>query len=112
MNEAEGVPVCGLANDLSWAEERSAMALTNYVPHAQAEAAWIARLGAGRIVSCPGDDSSTSTEEEEVWHRAPTLPQMQTLRWGMRVRMEWEGRLTLEMQRKETGGGTLRIGKP
>ena len=68
MNEAEWVPVCGLANDLCWAEERSAVALMNYVPHAPAEAARIARLGAGRIVSCPGDDSSTSTEEEEVLH--------------------------------------------
>ena len=68
LNEAEWVPACGLASDLSWAEERSAMALANYVPHAPAEAAWIARLGAGRIVSCPGGDSSTSAEEEEAWH--------------------------------------------
>ena len=68
MNEAEWVPVRSLANDLSWAEERSTVALANYVPHIPAEAAWIARLGACRIVSCPGDDSSTSVEEEEVWH--------------------------------------------
>ena len=47
FNEAEWVPVCGLANDLSWAEERSAVASANYVPHASVEAAWIARLGAG-----------------------------------------------------------------
>ena len=32
LNEAEWVPACGLANDLSWAEERSAVALANYVP--------------------------------------------------------------------------------
>ena len=68
LNEAEWVPVHGLANDLSWAEERSTVALANYVPHTPAEVAWIARLGAGKIVSCPGDDSSTSTEEEEAWH--------------------------------------------
>ena len=74
MNEAEWVPVCGLANDLTWAEERSAMALANYVPHVPAEAAQIARLGACRIVSCP-DDSSTS-EEEEAWH--PELPTTET----------------------------------
>ena len=48
--------------------ERSAVALANYLPHAPAEAARIARLGAGRIVSCPSDDSSTSTEEEEAQH--------------------------------------------
>ena len=68
LNEAEWVPVCGLANDLSWAEERSAMALANYVLHALVEVAQITRLGAGRIVSSPGDNSSTSAEEEEVWH--------------------------------------------
>ena len=28
-DEAEWVPVCGLANDLTWAEERSTMALAN-----------------------------------------------------------------------------------
>ena len=39
LNEAEWVPVHGLANDLSWAKERSAVALANYVPHASAEVA-------------------------------------------------------------------------
>ena len=68
LNEVEWVPVCSLANDLSWAEERSAVALANYVPCTPVEAAQIARLGAGRIVSCPGNNSSTSTEEEEVQH--------------------------------------------
>ena len=43
------------------------MALANYVLCAPAEAAQITRLGAGRIVSCPGDNSSTSAEEE-AWH--------------------------------------------
>ena len=68
MNEAEWVPVHGLANDLSWAKERSTVALANYVPCIPAEAAWITRLRASRIVSCPGDNSSTSGEEEEAWH--------------------------------------------
>ena len=70
INEVEWVPVHGLANDLSWAEERSAVALANYVPRIPAEAARIARIGASWIVSCPGDDSSTS-EEEEVRHPNP-----------------------------------------
>ena len=68
LNEAEWVPVHGLANDLSWAEERSAVALANYVPLTPAEAARITRLRAGKIVSCPSNDSSTSAEEEEAWH--------------------------------------------
>ena len=67
MNEAEWVSVYSLANDLSWAEERSTVALANYVPYVPAEAAQITRLGTSRIVSCPGDDSSTSAEEE-AWH--------------------------------------------
>ena len=80
MNEAEWVPMCGLANDLSWVEERSAMALVNYVLRVPAEAARIARLRASRIVSCPGNDSSTSVEEEEVWHSVTqsTNPPMDT----------------------------------
>ena len=68
MNEVEWVPVCSLANDISWAEERSAVALANYVPHIPAEAAQITRLGASRMVRCPSDDSSTSAEEEEAQH--------------------------------------------
>ena len=69
MNEAEWVPVHGLTNDLTWAEERSAMALANYVPRIPVEVARTTRPGACRIVSCP-DDSSTS-EEEEAQHPEP-----------------------------------------
>ena len=47
LNEAKWVPTCGLANDLSWAEERSLVALANYIPCTQEEAKRIARLGAG-----------------------------------------------------------------
>ena len=47
LNEAEWVPTCGLANDLSWAEERSAVDLTNCILCTQEEAKRIARLGAG-----------------------------------------------------------------
>ena len=68
LNEAEWVSAHGLANDLSLAEGRSAVALANYVPHAPVEVAQIARLGAGRIISCPGNNSTTSAEEEEAWY--------------------------------------------
>ena len=81
LNEAKWVPVRGLANDLSWAEERSAVALANYVLHASAEAAWITRLGAGLVVSCPSDDSSTTSMEgeESQFSDAPsTSPPMDT----------------------------------
>ena len=45
-NEAEWVPACSLANDLTWVEEKSIVALANYVPCVSQEAAQIARLGA------------------------------------------------------------------
>ena len=45
-NKAEWIPECGLANDLTWAEERSAVALVNYVQCIPDEAAQIMRLGA------------------------------------------------------------------
>ena len=45
------------------------MALANCVPCASAEVARIARLGAGQVISCPGNDSSTtSIEGEESRH--------------------------------------------
>ena len=63
-DEAEWVPTCGVANDLSWVEEKSAVALVNYVPHVSQEAAHIAGLGARRLVSWP-DSSSDKQEEDE-----------------------------------------------
>ena len=53
---------------LSWTEERSAVALANYVLHASAEVERIARFGVGQVMSCPSDDSSmTFMEGEELW---------------------------------------------
>ena len=43
LNEAEWIPVRGLANDLSWGKERSMVVLANYVLHAQKEGKRIAR---------------------------------------------------------------------
>ena len=63
-DEVEWVPARSLTNDLTWAEERSAMALANYVLRVSQEAAQITRLGAHQLVSWP-TNSSTSEEEEE-----------------------------------------------
>ena len=63
-DEVEWVPARGIANDLSWMEEKSAMALANHVPHISQEGACIARLRACRLMSWP-DDSSSQEEEEE-----------------------------------------------
>ena len=75
-DEAEWVPMSGLANDLTWAEERSTMALANYVPHVSQEAAWIARLRACRLVSWPANSSMSEEEEEEQEEVDPKLPIM------------------------------------
>ena len=63
-DEVEWVPTWGLANYLTWAEEKSAIALANYVPHALQKVAHIVQLGAHRLVSWP-TDSSTLEEEDE-----------------------------------------------
>ena len=69
-DKAEWVPTRGIANDLSWAEEKSAVVLANFVPHVPQGAAHIARLGARHLVSWPNDSSSEGedngqAEEEE-----------------------------------------------
>ena len=75
LNEAEWVPMCGLANNLSWAEERSVVALANYVPCALGELERKASLRVGRVMSCLGDDSSmTSMEGEESWFLDAPIP--------------------------------------
>ena len=60
-DKAEWVPARGITNHLSWVEERSAVALANFVPHIPQEAAHIARLGTHHLVSWP-DDSSLEEE--------------------------------------------------
>ena len=61
-DEAEWVPACSVMNDLSWAEEKSAVALANYVPCISQEAAHIAGLGTRHLVSW---SNSSSLEEED-----------------------------------------------
>ena len=55
----------GIANDLSWAEQKSAVALVNYVPHASHEAARIAGLEAHHLVSWPDSSSEEDNEQED-----------------------------------------------
>ena len=62
--EAEWFPTHRVTNDLSWAEERSAVALVNYLPHIPQEADCIAELGAHHLVGWP-DDSSLEEEDDE-----------------------------------------------
>ena len=62
-DEAEWVPAHGIANNLSWAEENSAVGLANFVPCVPQEVAHIARLRACCFISWP-DDSSLEKEED------------------------------------------------
>ena len=66
-NEVEWVPVWGLFNYIMPAEERSAIALTNYVPCIPKEKAQIMKLGSHQIVNWSGNSSMT---EEEGWRRS------------------------------------------
>ena len=50
-DKAEWVPARGITNNLSWVEEKSAMALVNYVPRISQEVAHIAGLGTHCLVS-------------------------------------------------------------
>ena len=63
--EAQWVPMCGITNNLSWVEEKSAVALANYVPCTSHEAARIAGLRACHLLSWPDDSSSEEDDEQE-----------------------------------------------
>ena len=76
VNEAEWIPARGLANDLSWGKERSAVALANYVPHVQKEGKRIAGLGVSRVVSSPDNNTSTTSIEEEEGLQFSDVPSM------------------------------------
>ena len=65
-DEAEWVPMCGLTNDVTWAEGKSAVALANYVPCVSQEMACIAGLGACQLVSWPTNSSMSEEEDEEL----------------------------------------------
>ena len=65
-DEAEWVPTCGIANDLSWVEERSAVALVNFVPRIPQEVAHIARLRAHCLMSWPDDSSSEGEDDGQM----------------------------------------------
>ena len=76
-DEAEWVPAHCIANDLSWAEEKSAVVLANYVPRIYQEVAHIAGLGTRHLVSWPDNSSSEeeddgqAEEEEDEWEEDP-----------------------------------------
>ena len=76
-DEAEWVPTHGLTNDLTWVEEKSTVALANYVPPISQEVAHTARLRACCLVCWPDDSSSSEEEEqeeEEEWEEVGPEP--------------------------------------
>ena len=74
-DEVEWVPTRRVANDLSWVEERMAVALANFVPRAGQEADRIAELGTCRLAWT--DDSSSEQEGEEMQEEVDMHEQVQ-----------------------------------
>ena len=64
-DEAEWVPTRGITNDLSWVEEKSAMALANFVPHISKEAACITGLRTHHLMSWPDSSSLEDGEQDD-----------------------------------------------
>ena len=68
-DEAEWVPARGVANDLSWVEERMAVTLVNFVPCVPQEVDCIMELGAhcllGWADDSPSEEDDEQTQEEE-----------------------------------------------
>ena len=73
-DEVEWVPAHGVANDLSWVEERSAVALVNYMPHIPQEVNRLTELGACCLVGWP-DDSSLEEEDNEPMEEEDGKPE-------------------------------------
>ena len=65
-DEAEWVPTHGVANDLSWVEERSVVALANFMPHIPQEADRIAELGACCLLGWSDDSPSEEEDDEQM----------------------------------------------
>ena len=68
-DKAEWVPTCGVANDLSWTEESTAVMLVNFVPSIPQEVDCVAELGAchllGWVNDSPSEEDDEQTQEEE-----------------------------------------------
>ena len=75
-DEAEWVPAHGVANDLSWAEGRMAVALVNFLPHAGQEVDHITELRTRHLLAWT-DESSLEDQGEEMQEEDDTHEQMQ-----------------------------------
>ena len=64
-DEVEWVPTRRVANDLSWVEERIAVTLANFVPHASQEADRIVELGTHCLLAWT-DESSSEDQGKEM----------------------------------------------
>ena len=68
-DEAEWVPARGVTNNLSWAEEGTAVALVNFVPCIPQEVDCVAELRAHHLLgwanNSPSEEDDEQTQEEE-----------------------------------------------
>ena len=65
-DEVEWVPACGVTNNLSWAKERSAVALANFVPRIPQEVDRIMELRGRRLLGWSNNSSSEEEDDEQM----------------------------------------------
>ena len=102
-DEAEWVPTCGITNNLSWAEERSAVALVNFVPRIPQEVAHIARLGACCLVIWPNNSSSEEEDDGQVEEEDGQVEEDEWEEEEDPTDMEEQGEVSNELLSSSTG---------
>ena len=77
-DEVEWVPAHGVTNDLSWAEERMAVTLANFVPHAPQRQT--ASQSSGPVTSWPGPTTPPQRKRVSRHRRRVTSPRRMSMR--------------------------------
>ena len=108
-DEAEWVPTRSITNDLSWVEERSAVALANYVPCIPQEVDCIAELRARHLMGWFNNSSSEEEDDEQMQEEdgEPEGDEHEEAEgWGEadpRITVQWHG---AQAGQNRTGGQT------
>ena len=113
-DEAEWVPTCGVANDLSWVKERTVVVLANFVPCILQEADHITELGACCFLGL-ADDSPSEEEDDEQMQEEDDEPEgderEEAEEWEEKdpTNMEEQGKMGLEAdpQRQSQEWGSI-----
>ena len=93
-DEVEWVPTHRVTNNLSWVEERTAVTLTNFVPHVLQEADCIVELGTHCLLGWTDDSSS---EEDEQMQEEDSEPEGDELEGDEHEEVEGWGEVNPEL---------------